>query len=40
MSQYIKRIYRITPEQDKKVKLAAKKNSESQIIRSLIDGLK
>ena len=37
-SQYIKRTYRVTKEQDKKVKKLAKKaGGESAVIRSLIE---
>lgn len=42
MTKLIKRTYRITTEQDKKVKTSAKKNkeSESSIIRKSIELLK
>lgn len=40
MTQLIKRTYRITKEQDKKVKKAAKKKSESEVIRGLIETIK
>jgi len=37
--QLIKRTYRITKDHDKKVKKQAKKKSESEVIRNLIDTL-
>lgn len=37
MSNLVKRTYRITIKQDKLVKGAAKKKSESQVIRESID---
>ena len=35
----IKRTYRITKDHDKKVKKQAKKKSESEVVRNLIDTL-
>lgn len=39
MTKLIKRTYRITPAHDKAVKKSAKKKSESEVIRNLIESL-
>jgi hypothetical protein len=39
-STLIKRTYRITKDHDKLVKKTAKKKSESEVVRNLIDTLK